>query len=478
MTRILSNDRRQFIKVLGGVCAGGAAFALLPQLELVERLLASTPGQDDYRALVCVFLFGGSDSYNMLIPHEQAEYDAYLHCRGGVYHEQSNPTGLGYARDALLTIRDAEGKTWGLNPHCAGLKTLFDQGDLSFLANIGPLVQPVTRAQVLAQSVPLPGFLYSHNDQQRQWMCGTSAVNLLTGWGGRLGDRLRGLNTRLPALPPGISLSGSNGFQVGSSTLPFAVSSFGAPRAAHFTSEDAASRARLAALEEVVGLPTPSLLEDRMGLVSETALEVSAVLRAAMAEQGELETVFPTEGSLAGQLKMIAKLIRAGRSSAVGHKRQVFFASLGGFDTHQGQMKPGSHARLLGQVAEAMLAFRDAMVEIGAHREVTSFSMSDFGRTLNSNGNGTDHGWGGVQWIMGAGAQSGGTLRGGRVIGQYPVLELDGATAVGRGRQIPTLSVSQFGATLSRWAGASATDIAAIFPGLEKFDTAYVPLFD
>ena len=477
MSRMLRNDRRKFIKVLGGACAGGAALALLPQLELVGRLLANDPGPGEYRALVCVFLFGGSDSFNMLIPYEQAEYEAYSACRGGVYHETANATALGYAREALHRVRDeATGRDWGLNPNCGALKTLFDDGDLSFLANIGPLVRPVSKAQVVGKSAPLPGFLYSHNDQQRQWMCGTSAAQLITGWGGRLGDRLRAYNTALPSLPPGISLSGTNGFQTGASTLPFAVSHFGAPRAAHFNTDDAASRARLAALEQVVGQSSPSLLEDRYGLIGETALEVTATLRAAMAGQADLVTPFPTDNSLSAQLKMIANLIRVGRSSAIGHKRQIFFASLGGFDTHQGQMKSGGHGKLLRQVSEAVLAFRDAMNEIGALKEVTTFSMSDFGRTLNSNGNGTDHGWGGVQWVMGAGAAAGGDLRGGRVIGEYPLLELDGPHSMGRGQQIPTMSVIQLGATLSRWAGASAGDLGAIFPGLEHFDQPTLPI--
>ena len=179
--------------------------------------------------------------------------------------------------------------------------------------------------------------------------------------------------------------------------------------------------------------------------------------------------MFPA-GNLASQLRMVARMIKASRGPAIGHRRQVYFASLGGFDTHQNQMAANGHGALLGQLADSLAAFREALAEIGALQNTTTFTMSDFGRTLNSNGNGTDHGWGGVHLLMGASATNGGALRGRQVWGNYPVLELDGADAVGRGRMVPTTSVNQMGATLAQWFGVSPTGLEAIFPGLGNFN--------
>jgi uncharacterized protein (DUF1501 family) len=476
MSNSTREDRRQFIKALGGLCAGGAAYALLPQLEMVGRALAADPGPNDYRALVCIFLFGGNDSFNMLIPHEQAEYNAYSTCRGGTYDATTNPTALGYARESLLQITDTSNKRWGLNPRSGGLKTLFDQRNLSFVANVGTLAVPVTKAEVKAKSKLLPGYLYSHNDQQRQWMTGTSYQAMSTGWGGRTSDKLRPLNTKFPALPPGISLSGNNAFQLGASTMPFSVSSSGPARMERFNQEsEAGSKVRAKAMEDILARSYTPLMEDRFGLISETALELSLALRSALSTDGTLDTVFPADNSLAAQLRMIARLIKVSRSSVIGHKRQIFFASIGGFDTHQNQMADNGHGLLMQRVGDATLAFRDALKEIGALNEVMTFSMSDFGRTLNTNGNGTDHGWGGVQFVMGGSASAGGSLNGGQVFGTYPLLELDGPQAMGRGQMIPTTAVTQVGATLSRWMGVSSGDLQAIFPGLGNFNQAMLP---
>lgn len=476
MSNSTREDRRQFIKALGGLCAGGAAYALLPQLEMVGRALAADPGPNDYRALVCIFLFGGNDSFNMLIPHEQAEYNAYSTCRGGTYDAASNPTALGYSRDSLLQITDASNKRWGLHPQCGGLKQLFDDKNLAFLANIGTLAVPVTKAEVNAKSKLLPSYLYSHNDQQRQWMWGTSYQTMTTGWGGRAGDKLRALNTKFPSLPPGISLSGNNAFQMGASTMPFSVASSGPARVERFNNEsDQASRVRAKAMEDILAGSYTPLMEDRYGLISETALELNLALRNALAGNGSLVTAFPANNSLASQLKMIAQLIKVGRSSAIGHKRQIFFASMGGFDTHQNQMVTNGHGVLMQRVGDATLAFRNALTEIGALNEVMTFSMSDFGRTLNTNGNGSDHGWGGVQFVMGGSAASGGALNGGRIFGSYPLLELDGPLAMGRGQMIPTTSVIQMGATLAKWVGVSNPDLQTIFPGLNNFNQPMLP---
>ena len=472
MTRILREDRRAFLRRMQALLAGGVAYAVLPQFQLLGQAMAAEPlPGDDYKALVCIFLFGGSDSFNMLVPHAADEYQAYSTSRGGTYDAASNPTGLGYARDALATIVDVDGKTWGLNPACAAMAPLFERGELAFLANVGPLVEPVTRSDVLGGLRRLPVNLYSHNDQQRLWMRGHADNPAAQGWGGLLSDYVEASNTGLDVLSPSISIAGNNLFQSGRSTLPFVLSSGGPPVLTRFRDDGGnADRIRHEALRAVVDAAYAPVMEDSYALLGQSAIALNGELRTVLdpANGGDIATVFP-DGGLAAQLRMVARMIKASRGPAIGHRRQVYFVSLGGFDTHQNQMAANGHAALLGQLAGSLAAFREALAEIGALNATTTFTMSDFGRTLNSNGNGTDHGWGGVQLVMGGAAANGGALRGRQVWGTYPVLELDGADAVGRGRMVPTTSVNQVGSTLAQWFGLPASNVGAIFPGIENF---------
>lgn len=478
MTSTCRHDRRRFLGQLGAVLAGGTAAAMLPQLELMGRALAA-PGAmpmsgHGYRALVCIFLLGGNDSFNMLIPHAGDEYDVYLGSRGGVYSSSSNNQGLGIARDALVTVDDTSGKRWGLHPACSELKPLFDRGELAFMANVGTLVQPVTKSEYTARSKRLPAALYSHNDQQRLWMRGESELaSSTTGWGGRCADRLDAANAAgLAALPPTISLAGNNLFQSGSATTPYSMGTGGPAALRRFTNtNNNAERIRREALEALLERSYTPVMQDHLAVLGEGTIQIGDTLRGILDPQngGDIATEFPDE-HLARQLRMIARMIKVSRTGAVGHARQIYYATLGGFDTHDNQMSDNSHARLLRNVSEALAAFQAALVEIGALNDVVSFTMSDFGRTLNSNGNGTDHGWGGVQLMMGGSAADGGPLQGRRVHGAYPILELDGDMAVQRGRIIPTTSTNQFGATFARWMGVPDADLATVFPGLQNFD--------
>lgn len=478
MTSNHRNDRRRFLGQLGAVLAGGTAAAMLPQLELMGRALASPAavpmaGQG-YRALVCIFLMGGNDSFNMLVPHVREEYDVYLASRGGVYSSATNSQGLGIARDALVTVDDTAGKRWGLHPSCEALKPLFDRGELAFMANVGTLVQPVTKTEYLARSKRLPASLYSHNDQQRLWMRGESELAAsATGWGGRCADRLDAANAGgLAALPPTISLAGNNLFQSGSATHPYSMGTGGPAALRRFTSRtNAVERIRREALEALLARSYTPVMQEHLGVLGAGTMQIGDTLRNVLDPQngGDITTAFPDE-HLARQLRMIARMIKASRTGAVAHTRQIYYATLGGFDTHDNQMSPNSHARLLGALGAALSSFRQALVEIGALNDVVSFTMSDFGRTLNSNGNGTDHGWGGVQLMMGGSAAGGGPLQGRRVHGAYPLLELDGSLAVQRGRLIPTTSTNQFGATFARWLGVPDAELQTVFPGLQNFD--------
>lgn len=469
-------SRRQFLARLGTVLAGGAAVATLPQLELMGRALAAAPAATGgYRAAVCIFLLGGNDSFNMLVPHVREEHDVYLASRGGVFNASTNAQGLGLARDALVQVTDTAGKPWGLHPACASLKPLFDRGELGFMANVGTLVQPVTKAEYIARSRRLPMALYSHNDQQRLWMRGESELaSSTTGWGGRCADRLEFANAGgLATLPPTISLSGNNLFQTGSATTAYGMGSGGPVALRRFTSTtNAAERIRREALEAMLARRYTPIMQDHYAVLGEGTMQISDTLRAALdpANGGDITTAFPANESLASQLRMIARMIKASRGSAINHSRQIYYATLGGFDTHDNQMADSSHARLLARLSDGLSAFRDALTEVGALNDVVTFTMSDFGRTLNSNGNGTDHAWGGVQLMMGGASTAGGPLRGRRVHGAYPLLELDGPQAVERGRMIPTTSTNQFGATVARWLGVPDADLPTVFPGLGNFD--------
>jgi uncharacterized protein (DUF1501 family) len=473
MSNTFSNDRRDFLRRLQYLLAGGAVAAAVPQFELVGRALAQSVAATDYRALVCIFLYGGNDSFNMLVPHAQSEYDVYLQSRGGVYDASSNNQGLGIARDALLQVTDTAGKAWGLHPSCSGMKALFDRGELAFMANVGTLVQPVTKAEYIAHSKRLPMSLFSHNDQQRLWMRGESErTSASTGWGGSTGERLRAANAGgLTQLPPTISLSGNNLFQTGSSSVPYVMASSGPAAFRNFGETGSADLIRRQALAGMLERSYAPLMADQHAVIGESAMFLSSRLGAALDADngGDIATVFPDDNSLAAQLRMIARTIKASRTSAINHGRQIYFASMGGFDTHDNQMAASGQPRLLGQVSAALAAFREALVEVGALNDVVSFTMSDFGRTLNSNGNGTDHAWGGVQLMMGGAAASGGPLHGRQVHGAYPLLELDGDQAVDRGRIIPTTSTNQFGATFAHWMGVPSSELATIFPGLGNF---------
>ncbi|WJI16326.1 DUF1501 domain-containing protein [Pseudoxanthomonas winnipegensis] len=477
MSRQVNQDRRTFLRSLQLMLAGGAVAATLPQFELVGRALAQSStavGTGNYRALVCIFLFGGNDSFNMLIPHVQTEYDVYLKSRGGVYDAAANSQGLGIARDALLKVTDTAGKAWGLHPACAGMKTLFDNRELAFMANVGTLVQPTTKAEYTAKAKRLPYNLFSHNDQQALWMRGESELRSSNvGWGGTLGERIKGANSGgFTALPPTISLAGNNLFQTGTSISPYVMSTGGPAALRNFENVNSTpDRIRREALAALVKHRYTPLMQDQYALQGESAMLIGSTMRTALDANngGDIATVFPSGNGLASQLRMIARSIKASRTSALGQNRQIYFASMGGFDTHDGQMVANGQPRLLGQVSDALFAFRNALVEIGALNDVVSFTNSDFARTLNSNGNGTDHAWGGVQLMMGGPQSSGGPLAGGRVFGSYPILELNGDQAVDRGRMIPTTSTNQFGATFAQWMGVGASDLAAIFPGLGNF---------
>lgn len=474
MSRTINEDRRRFLRALQCTLAAGTIGSVIPQMDLVGRALAQSAPAGEYKALVCIFLLGGNDSFNMLMPYDQAEYDVYRASRGGV-HGPNNRHGMAIARDAMLRVVDRNGKAWGLHPACGEMKALFDTGELAFLANVGTLRQPLSKAELARNRRLLPSNLYSHNDQQQMWMRGHSVnARLSYGWGGLCADRLRGANSRgLHQLPPTISLSGSNLFQAGGVTHPFGMSGRGVVAPEHFSTKNEFDMIRREALLALMQKKYTPIMQDQYAVMGESALFLSDHLSKALDPEngGDIATSFPEDNDLARRLRMVARAIKVSRGSAINHKRQIYYVALGGFDTHNNQPGPdGQHIRLMERLSAALGAFRKALAEIGALNDVVTFTMSEFGRTLNGNGSGTDHGWGGVQLMMGGSSDRGGPLKGKAVHGRYPLLELDGAQTVERGRIIPTTSTNQMGVTLAKWLGVSDTDLKTIFPGLGNFD--------
>jgi uncharacterized protein (DUF1501 family) len=449
-------SRRRFI---GRACAAVGATGMLSALAQLRMIgaLAADSLPTDYKALVCLFLYGGNDSNNLLVPVDNTNYNIYA----------ADRTVLALAQSSLLPItpkKYSDGRSWGLHPSVPELQSLFSQGKLALMANTGTLVQPVTLAQYNAGTVALPPQLFSHANQQVQWQSSVPDQPFTTGWGGRLADIVNALNTN-PKISMSVSVAGENSFQVGNTVSQFAVSPSGAVVLSGTTGSTLAT-SRAAAQQSLLNMQEQNLFEAAFGGTTSSAIADSNLLNSVLASAPKLATVFPT--TTAGtQLQMIAKMI--GAAPQLGLTRQVFFASLGGFDLHSDQL--GAHATLFQQLSQALNAFNSATVELGIPNQVTTFTASDFSRTFNTNGTndttaGSDHGWGSHHLVMG------GAVNGGDIYGQVPLLELGGPLDTGRGRWIPTTSVDQYSATLATWFGVSPTNLATVLPNIGRFATS------
>jgi len=434
--------RRQFLKLAGAATASGLGLGTLAHLS------ASAQSVGDYKALVCLFMYGGNDGNNLLVPLELPAYDGYRRAR----------TNLALDRDALLPIAptNTSGARYGLHPAMAGLQGLFTQGKAAMLANIGSLAVPTSKAQWEARSVPLPDNLFSHSDQQAQWQSAIVDAPPRSGWGGRMIERL--IAAEIANRGYGlVSMAGGNLWENGDRSLAaYKVSSAGR---FGFDFYDASGGDPLsAAISDTLSEPRSHLLEQAWTDVVGRSIENQRILTQALSGS-ELTTVFPGTG-LGQQLQMIARLISA--RSRLGLSRQCFFCSIGGFDTH-GDDQLQRQTELLGEISTAVTAFYEATVALGVQNDVALFSASDFGRTFQSNGQGSDHAWGSHHFVIG------GAVKGGQIVGRYPELIVNGPDDAGDGKWIPTTSVDQLGATLGRWFGAAAS-LNEVFPRLSNFD--------
>jgi len=417
-------------------------------LTAAPALPAVAQATEDYRALVCIFLAGGCDGHNVLVPQGAAAYAAYKQIRGGLALPDQSA--------GLLPITTTDGLPYALNSGLQAIHPLWGQGRLAAIANVGPLLAPTTRAQIVNGSATLPANLFSHADQMQLAQAGNASGGG-TGWGGRTADAVIARNgtSRFPAA---VSMSGgalfTHGAQVPSASL---IPGFNLDVSGMSTWPASATAARSQALNEILALDGGVKLIQAANQVRRDALSLGALLRSSGA--GTVNTVFPGT-DLGRQLQQVARVIAL--RGSVGVRRQVFFVQLGGFDTHSSQ--GWQHWDLLRQLGEAMSAFYNATTELGVSQLVTSFTQSEFGRSLQPSGSGTDHGWGNHHLILG------GAVKGGQVYGRFPYPALGGADDSGsRGALIPSTSLEQFGATLARWFGVDAAGLNTAFPALGAF---------
>jgi uncharacterized protein (DUF1501 family) len=443
-------SRRAFLKRSAAFGLVGAASPFVMNLAAIGEAAAATAS--DYKALVCIFMFGGNDYANTVVPYDQASYDLYAGLRSGIAIPRAN-----LAQTILLPTNALPGgRQYALPPELAPIVPVFDAGRLAVVLNVGTLIQPTSKTNYTNKSVPLPPKLFSHNDQQSFWQA-CNPEGATSGWGGRIGDLLQSGNgaaslTCINAAGNAVFLSGQSAVQYGVTTngpvplLNNATSLFG-------------SNTGMTNLRALMTGPRPHLFEDEHARVTKRSLDLQAQVSAALAA-GPAINNFPAGNPLADQLRIVARLISV--SQELGARRQVFFVSLGGFDTHDAILT--THPTLMARLGAAMRAFYDATVALGVADKVTAFTGSDFGRTLTSNADGSDHGWGSMHFVMG------GAVNGRAYYGTPPVIANNGPDDVGQGRLLPSLSVDQYGSTLANWFGVSAGQMPTVLPNINNYN--------
>jgi len=458
-----NTTRREFIGQ--SACAGlgmTGVMSALGTLRLFNSTLSAQgiPAGDDSKSLICLFLFGGNDANNILIPRDLASHTTYAAERGI----------LALPRETLLNIANpgGDGREFGFHPSMTQLQPLYEAGKMAMVCNVGTLVAPITKAEYKAGGAAIPPHLFSHNDQQVQWQTSVPDTNKKIGWGGRIADHLKDLNNSA-AISMNVSIAGSNFFQVGNEVQQYHVTPGGSIGLTGSSYTWSPTKEMFAANENILGRSYGHVFEQEYANTMNRGIENDALLKTAIAgnplpaDIGTFPNSQDGEGNLnrvAGQLRMILSMIHA--RNALGMKRQIFFAALGGFDTHDAQLT--DHAALLGQLSSAVADFQTHTEQLGIGDKVTLFTASDFSRTYNSNGKGSDHAWGGHHMIVG------GAVNGGRLYGQVPILQSNGPDDTGsRGSWIPKVSTDEMAATLARWFGVAQSDLPLILPNIGRF---------
>ncbi|MEO7773348.1 MAG: DUF1501 domain-containing protein [Steroidobacteraceae bacterium] len=451
----MDHNRRRFLRA---ATAGGLAYAFGRAPGSVMAQVASVNTLTDYKALVCLFLFGGNDSWNMVVPRSTAEYNVYKTSRQNLAVDQA----------ALLPINPLTpgAAQYGFHPSMAELQGLFESNRCAVMPNIGPLIAPITKAQYQAGSVPLPPQLFSHNDQQDQWHSLKGRSLSKTGWAGRVADVLAS-QTAGQQLATNISLAGQTLFQAGSIAVPYTMGATGAQTFTGFGTTGI-NLARRNAFETLAMTDYSDVYERAFAATQQRAVRYAdSVNTAIMSARPTLAPLFetastnPSLASLSRQLLTVARMIDV--RDRLTMTRQIFFISLGGFDTHDDQLD--DQPNLYAGISKALKAFHDATVQMGISDRVVAFTQSDFGRTLTSNGDGSDHGWGGIQLAVGD------AVKGREFYGSYPLLQIGGINDVSAGRMIPTTSSDQYAATLAKWFGVTDAQLSQVAPSIDNFAT-------
>jgi len=455
MKKTHSEQRRAFIKKLAFGIGSTGLLATQGKLQLIQSAMAATSdysGLTDHKSLVCVFLFGGNDAFNMMVPYEQNAYNQYQNAR----------TNLALARNSLLPLN---GNQQAFHPSMPDLQNLYNSNKLSVVTNVGALIEPTTRDTYINKSVQLPADLFSHNHQQEFWQSGSTAKTSTRppGWGGRMMDLLITANdsTTDPAL---FSVAGNSIWQRGLQPLDFVLNPYnGVEQIEAFASDTWPywKSSRISAWDKILKLNNSSLLNQQMTSAYKSSAERISALIGEIAQAQTISTPYPSGNNLARQLKMVAKMISIREN--LGMKRQIFFVALGGWDTHGNQL--GDHANKLKTLNDALNSFYQTTVELGVSDSVTTFTASEFGRSYSINGDGTDHAWAGHNLIMGD------AIRGGQIHGDPIDLTINGPDdAEDTGRFIPKYGIDQYGATLGSWMGMTDSDLHDIFPNLANFN--------
>lgn len=444
-------SRRAFLKQSAALALVGGAAPFAMNLAAIGEAAAATAA--DYKALVCVFLFGGNDYANTLVPYDQPSWNQYNALRGTI----ATPRDMLTATRLVPAAPLSGGIEYALAPQLAPLVPLFDARRLAMVLNVGTLIQPTSKAAYQNRSVALPPKLFSHNDQQSFWQA-SNPEGATSGWGGRMGDLLMSGNGS-SALTC-ISAAGNAVYLTGRTAIAYNITPAGPVPLLNNSSALFGSAAGMSALRTLMTTQRANLLEAEHARVSKRSLDLQAQVSAALAAAPTLATPFPAGNSLADQLRVVARMIAV--SQELGARRQVFFVSLGGFDNHDSILT--THPTLLTRLGAAMRAFHDATVELGVADRVTAFTASDFGRTLTSNADGSDHGWGSHHFVMG------GAVRGQGFYGAPPVLANNGPDDVGQGRLLPSQAVDQLGATLARWFGVADGQMATVLPNIVNYN--------
>ena len=469
--RKVDYTRRQFLRTASyASMAGISASPFLLGLNSMAAM-AQSNATTDYKALVCVFLQGGNDGHGTVIATDPDSFAAFTQARSGA-------PGLAYPQSELLPITlktPQSGRTFALNPSLPGLQNLFNAGRLAIMANTGTLIVPATKTQVEANSVPLPASLFSHFDQTAAWQAiasnGGSAEHV--GWGGSVADLIESMNMNSNSMFTCISTAGIALFLSGQTSFQLNCTSAGPIPISGLAQPLFGNSAGTNALTSILSAEEANLFAKEYEVVIQRSIQAQATLASSMLPAGASGVPNPpqyldpmtnklADNPLATSLQTVARII--GGRAGLGVTRQIFYVQLGSFDTHNNQAQ--LHANLLTQLGQAFEYFDGIMTSFGLGNQVTSFTASDFGRTLTSNSNGTDHGWGSHHFVLG------GAVQGGDMYGQYPVIGADQANDVGAGRLIPTTSVDQYAGTLARWFGLSDGQVRQVLPNFANFGSS------